>query len=283
MLQQTRTSRSRFLLLLVVATALSLLTLDFRGFGPLESAQNGLRAVLEPVVGAVDSALEPARNGWNGMLHYGDVKAENERLAARVAELEAQPLKEVNAQAQLDELKKQMDIATANNLQTATARVVRGPVANFENNVRIDKGSDAGIRRDMVVVTSAGLVGRVVDVTANESVVELADTRNFGVGVRKANDATPSSFTLRGQGPGDPLLVQGDLAVDKVQEGDIVVTSGIDGSVFPPDIVVGRVTLVPPPDGTSNGAPRVSGVEVSLEVDPGSLSFVTVLLWQPAG
>ena len=50
-------------------------------------------------------------------------------LAARVAELEAQPLKEVNAQAQLDELKKQMDIATANNLQTATARVVRGPVA----------------------------------------------------------------------------------------------------------------------------------------------------------
>ncbi len=71
-------------------------------------------------------------------------------------------------------------------------------------------------------------------------------------------------------------------AGDAVKVDDVVVTSGIDGSVFPPDIVVGTVTKVPPPDGTSDGAERVSGVEVSLKVDPGSLSFVTVLLWQPA-
>ena len=170
MLQQTRTSRSRFILLLVLASALSLLTLDFRGFGPLETAQNGLRAVFEPVVCGVDSALNPVRNGFNGVLHYGDVKAENERLRERVAELEAMPMQEENAQQQLDELKKQMEITTARNMETRTARVLRGPVANFENNVRIDKGTSSGIRTDKVVVTAAGLVGRVVDVTDEQSV-----------------------------------------------------------------------------------------------------------------
>ncbi|MCC6438691.1 MAG: rod shape-determining protein MreC [Acidimicrobiales bacterium] len=280
MLQQTRTSRSRFILLLVLASALSLLTLDFRGFGPLETAQNGLRAVFEPVVGGVDSALNPVRNGFNGVLHYGDVKAENERLRERVAELEAMPLQEENAQQQLDELKKQMEITTARNMETRTARVLRGPVANFENNVRIDKGTSSGIRTDMVVVTAAGLVGRVVDVTDEQSVVELADSRNFGVGVRPTSATTPTNFALRGQGPGQPLLVQGDLGVDQVIEGGVVVTSGLDGSVFPPDIIVGRISKVPPPDGTSDGTARVSGVEVELEVDPSSLSFVTVLLWQ---
>ena len=37
--------RTRLAFVLVLASALSLLTLDFRGFGPLETAQNGLRAV----------------------------------------------------------------------------------------------------------------------------------------------------------------------------------------------------------------------------------------------
>jgi rod shape-determining protein MreC len=279
-LQSTRTSRSRFVLLLLSATALSLLTLDFRGFGPLETAQDRVRDVFDPIVGAVDSAFSPARNAWHGVVDYQDVKRENEALRAQIEKLESDPLRNDNAQQQLDDLKALMAIETAANIDTRVARVISGPVANFENTVRIDKGSSSGIRAQMVVVTDAGLVGRVVDVTSGQSVVELADSRDFGVGVRPASATAPTNFTLRGQGPGRPLEVQGELAPGTVQVGDAVVTSGLDRSVFPPDVVVGTISKVPEPS-SSTADSTVSGVEVELAVDPGSLSFVSVLLWQP--
>lgn len=282
MLQSPRTSRSRFVLLLVVATSLSLLTLDFRGFGPLETVQNGFRGVLEPVVATADSAMAPLRNGWRGVTHYDDVKRENDQLRLRIEQLESDPLRTANAQKQLDELKAQLDIATAANIESRIARVISGPVANFEHNVRIDKGSGSGIGPNMVVVTDAGLVGRVVQVTDSQSVVELADARDFGVGVRPASAASQINFVLRGQGPGRPLLVQGDLDPGAVKVGDAVVTSGLDRSMFPPDIVVGTVSEVPAPSGASTDGGRLSGVAVDLVVDPSALSFVSVLLWQPS-
>jgi rod shape-determining protein MreC len=171
------------------------------------------------------------------------------------------------------------------------ARVVSGPVSNFENNIRIDKGSDDGIAVNQVVVTEAGLVGRVSEVTPNRSVIELADSRDFGVGVRLAG-SVPTTFTLRGQGRGQPLEVQGELPAGlDVHDGDPLVTSGLDRSLFPPNILVGRITGVDAakaaaaPVGagpTATIAPKpLSGVEVELFVKPRELSFVTVLLWQP--
>lgn len=279
--QPTRSSRSRFILLLLVATALSLVTLDFRGFGPLATVQRGVRSVFEPLVGAVDYVASPVRNGWRGITGYGDLERENAELRLQIEKLQSDPLREQNAQQQLDELKAQLGIVTAANTEGRIARVISGPVANFENNVRIDKGSSSGIRSQMVVVTDAGLVGRVVEVTSNQSVVELVGSRNFGVGVRPATATTPTNFVLRGQGPGRPLQVQGELPLDAVHVGDAVVTSGLDRSAFPPDIVVGAVSRVPEPAASAGGRNRVTGVEVQPVIDPSSLSFVTVLLWEP--
>ena len=40
---------------------------------------------------------------------------------------------------------------------SASESVIAGPAANFENNVRIDKGGSSGLAVDMIVVTEAGL------------------------------------------------------------------------------------------------------------------------------
>jgi rod shape-determining protein MreC len=274
-----RRSRSRFVLLLLVATALSLVTLDFRGFGPLETVQNGVRSLFQPLVGLTRSAATPVANAWHGVTGYGDLQRENAELRGRIETLESDPLRNQNAQQQLDEIKAQLGILTAANTEGRVARVIAGPAANFENNVRIDKGGSSGLVVDMVVVTDAGLVGRLVEVSDEESVVELADSRGFGVGVRPASAAVRTNFVLRGQGPGRPLVVQGELPVDAVAVGDAVVTSGLDRSIYPPDIVVGRVSRVPEP--TAGSGNRVTGIEIEPVVDPSSLSFVTVLLWRP--
>jgi hypothetical protein len=97
-----RGRRSRTIVALLVATAVTLITLDFRGFGPLESAQQAVRGVLEPVAGVATSATRPITRVWNGIADYGRVEAENKELRAEVDRLRATEVDEANARQQLD-------------------------------------------------------------------------------------------------------------------------------------------------------------------------------------
>ena len=59
------------------------------------------------------------------------------------------------------------------------AKVVSGAIANFDDTIEIDKGSDAGIKVDMPVIAGTGLVGTVVQVSADRSVVRLITDTSF--------------------------------------------------------------------------------------------------------
>jgi rod shape-determining protein MreC len=277
-------------LALLVATAVTLLTLDFRHFGPLERAQQSLREVVEPVAGAFAAATSPVRNVWHGVADYGDVKAENNRLRDEVAKLRASNVGEANARDQLNTILAQKGITAPGGSATRLARVVSGPPSNFDNTIRIDKGADDGVVVNMTVVTDAGLVGRVKETTRSRAVVQLADTRGFAVGVRLVGGNAQTTFVARGQGPGQPLLLEGKIEPSfGLQDGTSLVTSGLDQSLYPPDVLVGRVVG----SGRGPGAPATpstvpggqlapqQGVAVGLFVDLRSLSYVTVLLWQP--
>ena len=291
MLQPSRGGRSRYVLVLLVATAITLLTLDFRNFGPLQTAQDRIQDVLEPLAGGVGSASRPLSDVWHGIADYSEVKSENERLRDQVAQLQAGQVDQENARDQLDTILAQQQIQTTGVLPRKLARVVSGPASNFENTIRIDQGAEAGIAVGMTVVTDAGLVGRVREVTTTRSVVELADSRGFAVGVRLVGGNAQATFLARGQAPGRPLAIEGSVDANLgAQDGTAVVTSGLDRSLYPPDILVGRITGTGRGEGTAN-APLVTvpggalaplqNVKVELFVDLTSLSYVSVLLWQP--
>ncbi|MFN0089515.1 MAG: rod shape-determining protein MreC [Acidimicrobiales bacterium] len=275
-LQPARGARARFVLALVVVSALTLVTLDLRQVAAVQTARSWLLTALDPVGGALAGALAPVTDTARGAFRYDDVRDENRRLRDRVAELESAQVQQTNAQQLLEEVLAQNRIPTPAAAPKVLARVVSGPVSSFENTIKLDKGADDGVEAEMVVVTGAGLVGRVVDVTPNRSVVALADSRDFGIGVRVVG----SQLTLvaRGQGRGQPLLIQGE--VDRAAglvNGDGVVTSGLDRSLFPPDIPVGVVEGV---TDTPAGKAQVR-VEVRLAAAFDELSFVSVLLWKP--
>jgi cell shape-determining protein MreC len=93
---------------------------------------------------------------------------------------------------------------------------------------------------------------------------------------------TAESGIARGTGPGNTLSVT--LVFDEavVEEGDAVVTSGSGsgtalGSLFPPDLAIGRVTKV-----ASNTGQQSLRVEVKSPIDLHRLTFVTVLRYSPA-
>lgn len=270
-----RTGRSRFTLLLLVLTSITVLTLDFRGSGLVDGMRNGALTVFGPVRDAASSLFEPIGTAWNGAFNYGDLEKQNEALRQQIEELQGQLAQEGNAAAQLREFLLQADIPFIGDTPTATARVTSGPVSNFEHTIEIDKGSAVGVKVGMPVVTGAGLVGRVEQVTTSRSVVRLVTDPGLDVGVLL--ETSRDVGVAHGEGDGRPLKV--DRGIDPktiVSRGEHAFTSGVDRSSFPPDIPVGRVVTV-----SMAGDQLQQIVEIQPLADLDQLAFVRVMLWEP--
>jgi rod shape-determining protein MreC len=269
-----RTGRSRLTLLLLVLTSITVLTLDFRGAGFVDDMRSRAADVFSPVRDAVSGVFEPVHETWNGIFDYDDVRAENEELRARIEELEGQVVAGADALERIGEIEAAAGLPTTAALPNLLARVVSGPLSNFDHTIEINRGAQHGVKDGMPVVTGAGLIGRVVQVSESRSVVRLITDPEFEVGVRHV--ATGEVGIARGNGGGEDLTVR-DIAQEiEIAVGDPMTTSGIDRSIFPPDVPVGVVSAV------GSAADELSQ-ELALTplADIDDLSYVTVLLWEP--
>jgi rod shape-determining protein MreC len=278
-LSTRRTGRSRFTLLLLVLTSVTVLTLDFRGQGSdvIEGARELASTAFAPIESAARAVTEPVEDAWHGITEYDDVQRENEELRQQLADQGGEAIQADAATQQLRELLAQEDLPWVGDIPSVTARVVTGSPSNFEHTIEIDRGTADGVEEDMAVITGAGLVGRIVQAAPHRSVVLLASDPSFKVGVRVA----PSQETglATGTGEGRPMII--DFGIPKethVREGDAVTTSGLGGelpSLFPQDLPIGRVSSIAlAPDGLEQR------LEVDLAADLDSLAFVKVLLWE---
>lgn len=272
-----RTGRSRLTLALLVLTSLALLTLDFRDSGIVSGARGAASTVFSPLRGAAETVSEPFSNAWHGVADYGDLKAENKVLQAKLDEQNGTAVQDANAAEQLAALLAQLDIEWVGDIPAPSARVVAGPASNFSHTIEIGKGSDAGFKVGMPVINGAGLVGKLVQVTSKRSTVQLITDPHFKVGVRLVNDG--SLGTAVGGGEGEDLLADMQLRADaEVTKGTSLTTSGVDFSAFPGDIPVGTVRS------TRKGS---GGLTLDLVVTPlantEKLAFVRVMLWPVGG
>ena len=125
------------------------------------------------------------------------------------------------------------------NRYLAAAIIGRDP-SPFVKYVIINRGSDAGLRSGMPVVTSQGLAGRIAAVTAGAARVELITDPSSSVNV--SLEPSGAQAVLLGS-------LSGELTLDlipqnaSVKVGDLVLTSGLGGN-FPGNILIGQITSV---------------------------------------
>jgi rod shape-determining protein MreC len=269
--------RSRLTIALLVFTSLALLTLDFRDSQIVQSMRSTAGTIFSPLRGAAETVSEPFTNAWNGVTDYGDLKSENDRLREELAELEGDEVLNADAAEQLAELMALNDLEWVGDIPTVTAQVRSGSPSNFSHTLDISKGSDDGIKVGMPVVNGAGLVGRVVLVTGSRSTVQLITDPEFAVGIK----LLPSQVTgtARGQGRGEDLIVDSNLESDSEdlpEPGTALTTSGLELSLFPDSIPVGKVRSV-----EESGGGLTLDLVVRPMADTERLAFVRVLLWEP--
>jgi rod shape-determining protein MreC len=261
---------ARRLVVLLVITALALMTIDVRGIGPLDRAREGAIAATRPVREVASRAASPLVDGWRGAVHHDDLVAENAELRRRLAELEGRLDRAPDAEVQLAELLRATGLTFAGDLAGVTARVASDRRTGLERVVEIDKGSDHGLAVGMPVVTGAGLVGRLELVAPRSAVVRLVSDPTINVGVRSSSGVVG---VARGAGDGQPLVLElPDGSAGLAGPGERFRTIGSARSVYPPDIPVGRLVGEP-------------GIEGDLRLDPVAdldrLHHLTVLVWEP--
>jgi rod shape-determining protein MreC len=271
-----RAGRSRFTLVLLILTSVTILTLDFRGSGAVNTLREGASAVFSPVRSGAQRAFGPMGDTWNGVWHYDDVRKENDRLRAEIDTLRGQQAQQQDAQKQLQMISDLDKISQWTALGGVDARVVAGPLTNFEHTLELDRGSNDGIAVGMPVVTGAGLVGRITEAQKTHSVVTLLTDPDVVVGIRLFT--SQETGLMHGTGDGQPLIIDEGIGPKvQVPPNDLVTTSGDDRATYPPNVPIGNVTTT-----TMSGDQLRQIVTVDPLADLSNLTFVKVLLWQPA-
>jgi rod shape-determining protein MreC len=216
---------------------------------------------------------------WALRLHSNhDLVVAGRDLARVNASYEFAVQQNVELQASVQRLENLLRLPAYTNFRLEHARVARRDFSGWWQRIVLRKGKNFGITVDAPVVFSGGVVGKVTEVYANTSVVELISSPN----VRLAAVVEGDNHTMSYQGGINPTLGPPQGVVELVPL-DIfasaaspkrLVTSGF-GGVFPPGLTIGSVIKVEPStDGLfKNG-------DVKLDERLGTLTEVTVLVPQ---
>jgi rod shape-determining protein MreC len=235
-----RARGTRLLVIALVVASLMTITLDFRAGeqGPLALLGRGALTVITPLQEAVAGIFRPIGALFSTLANLGTLRRQNAELRDEVARAHQQQAQFANLKLEFEELQRLLDLKQRFDLPTRGATVIGESVSNFEWAVFIDRGSSDGVTLDMPVIAADGLVGRVVKVSPASSKVMLITDPDSRVGVKLASSGE-RGLLLGGRGEELRLdLINPDT---EVLPAEPVLTSGYQGSLFPPGIPIGQV------------------------------------------
>ncbi|MET9772106.1 rod shape-determining protein MreC [Streptomyces sp. NPDC006415] len=244
------TRESRLLLVLLIAIAFALITVDIRGGeeSPVDGARQAAATVFGPIENGVSAAVDPVGNAIGAVRDSGNRHDRISTLEKENAALKAKLRSDDRINSRVRQLDAMLKNAGAGQYGIKGAEVIAiGAAQGFSWTVTIDAGSNDGIRRDMTVLNGEGLVGRVTTVGPGTATVLLANDPDFTVGTRM--EKTDELGFATGQGS-RPLSVQFLNGKAKVKAGDRLVTFGSSkDKPFVPGVPVGEVVRVDPSGG----------------------------------
>ncbi|MFJ9103696.1 rod shape-determining protein MreC [Streptomyces sp. NPDC102405] len=244
------TRESRLLLVLLIAVAFALITVDIRGGedSPVDGARQAAAAVFGPIEDSVSTAVDPVGNAVSAVRDSGERHDQLAELVKENAALKARLGSDDRNSSRLKQLDKMLKTSAEGQYGIKGAEVIAiGAAQGFSWTITIDVGANDGIQRDMTVLNGDGLVGRVTTVGPNTATVLLANDPDFTVGTRM--EATDELGFASGQGD-RPLRVELLNGKADVKKGDRLVTFGSQADKpFVPGVPVGVVSRVDPSGG----------------------------------
>lgn len=205
---------------------------------------------------------------WHNYLFLRGVRQENRDLKAEIQRLRLEQVRLNEDAEQARRLQVLLGFKEQFISKTVAAQVIGSSGSEQSRSVYIDKGSSDGIKPDMAVITTDGVVGKVLRVFGrNTSQVLLIDDQTSGVGA--ILEKSRLQGVLRGT-PAGELVLEKVMSDETVQAGEAVLTSGGD-RIFAKGLPVGTVTKV------SSGADFFLNIRVKPAANLSKLEEVLVV------
>jgi rod shape-determining protein MreC len=267
---------------LLVLLSLLLITVHFRESdeGGLHDAQGAAATVLRPFQIAAERVAQPFRDVYGYFDALVGAKSENERLRDELTRLRQQS---IQYQVTLEEnrtLKALVDYRAPpgypSDYRPVVAAVLARAPTQFEQFVVISAGRRDGVRKDDPVVTSAGLVGRVTELSPRTArVTLLTDGRSSVSAWDPETGAT--GLAAPGRAGSGALVLERVKKASVVNRGDPIATFGSQSgslpSFYPRGIPIGEVSFV-----NQSDTDLYKRIQVEPYVDFDSLDSVIVLV-----
>jgi rod shape-determining protein MreC len=185
------------------------------------------------------AATAPVESVFAGLTRYTDALGENARLRREAATLAADVARLRESRAEADRLRDLVGFGDSLGVSRVAARVVGKDITRQTNFLTIDVGTNDSVEVGMPVIDERGVVGRVVQTSANYAVVMPHQNTQFAVPATL--ELLDQDGIVRWDGTGyDRLLMEFVPKTEPVVPGQLVVTSPYSG-VFPAGIPVGVV------------------------------------------
>ncbi|MDT0754043.1 rod shape-determining protein MreC [Mammaliicoccus sciuri] len=162
-------------------------------------------------------------------------------------------------------LKKELDMKDISQFNPISATVIGRSPDQWMNTVIIDKGKKSGMKENMAVITSEGLVGRIKKANQFSSQVELISTsvKTSKLSVDIQQDDENIFGMINRYDENKDLLVIGDIDNKySIKKGSKVVTNGL-GDQLPKGILVGKVEKV---ENDEYGLSKVAYIKTSTNI-----------------
>lgn len=216
-------NRLLFLLLLVLSFSLTIQSHSYHKSKIISSANFFTGGIYQKV---------------NNVDEYFGLRKQNEELAKENARLKSIlfNLKDTTKLPQIDSIK------GVKKTNIIVAKVVRNTFSTLENYLTIDKGAVSGIKPNMGVINSAGIVGIIDNTSQNfATVISILNVNSkINAKIKKSNHF--GTLNWNGKSTGYVQLIDVPRLAS-VRKGDTIVT-GEQSTIFPENIGIGTIENV---------------------------------------
>jgi len=204
-----------------------------------------LEKIIRTSYTPLQSGVTVLKEKWQDYTYIFTEKKELQKTMTKLEKelnklkLENQKLREY--QAEVMRLRKIIDFKNKNIelYETITARVIARSPNNWNSTLTIDKGSNAGLKKDMPVISPDGLVGKIKSVSWNSAQVSLISDREMAVGAIN-QDNRETNGIVEGMGKSDELRMINIPYYSSIKTEDVIVTSGLS-DIYPGGLDIGIV------------------------------------------
>ena len=220
--------------------SLALMFIDAR-FKTLETVRMAIATVVYPVQQAALIPGQIARSIGEFFDTRAELREENTRLKADLLQASLAQQAHVASRQESERLQKLLQMSQAANIKAQASRVVYLGRDPFSQKAFVERQVTQTFEPGSAVVDERGLLGQLTRVHPLFAEITLITEKDFAVPVKV--ERTGNRALLYGRGPGlSPELSYVASNVD-VKEGDILLTSSIDG-LYPANIRVATIASV---------------------------------------